>query len=108
MPDLKAAAERLRKSAARQKAEMEIWNSPNAASTDYRARLHQAASDQIFAAQALEALAWYGENAALVRKMSNGEFLCAVHRENVTNNYYADTPLGALLAAMEGEKDGEA
>lgn len=102
MPDLKAAAERLRKSAARQKAEMEIWNSPNAASTDYRARLQQAASDQILAAQALEALAWQAEKEAKVIPWGH-EWRCS---DGEKIRAHADTPLGALLAAMEGEKDG--
>lgn len=110
MADLKAAAKRLRESAARQKTEMEIWNSPNAASTNYRARLQQGSNDHVLAAQALEAWAWQQETGASVRQTTGGEFWCAVKIEGqqLTNNYYADTPLGAVLAAREGETDGEA
>ena len=57
----------------------------------------------ILAAQALEAWAWQQERKATVQPY-NGGWLCGT----IDNSGHADTPLGAVLAAMEGEKDGEA
>lgn len=54
------------------------------------------------AAQALEALAWQEKNKAGVGPgWTETGWLCEVRDQE----YVADTPLGALLAAMEGEKD---
>lgn len=84
MADLKAAAERLR---------CDGWSTQS-----------QDRADRLLAAQALEALAWQEEKGASVRKMRTGGFFCAVNGDEIVNNYYADTPLGALLAAMQGER----
>lgn len=59
-------------------------------------------SHLLLAAQALEALAWQAEVGAKVKQCWSGErWFCHVG----DGEYVADTPLGALLAAMEGEKD---
>lgn len=85
MADLKAAAERLR---------CDGWSTQS-----------QDRADRLLAAQALEALAWQHERKAAVHRAwwGDSDWLC-VTRDGY--EYYADTPLGALLAAMEGEKDG--
>ena len=54
----------------------------------------------VLAAQALEAWAWQQERKATVQPY-NGGWLCGT----IDNSGHADTPLGAVLAAMEGEKD---
>lgn len=66
-------------------------------------------SSLILAAQALEAWAWQQETGASVRQTTGGEFWCAVKLQGhqLTNNYYADTPLGAVLAAMAGESESK-
>jgi hypothetical protein len=83
MPDLKGAAERLRGC---------DWTTPS-----------QDKSDRLLAAQALEALAWQEEHKALVGPVVGG-WMCHKFSDRIESNaYVADTPLGALLAAMEGE-----
>ncbi len=61
----------------------------------------QQTSQLLLAAQALEALAWQAEKKATIQPY-NGGWLCGT----IDNSGHADTPLGAILAAMEGEKDG--
>jgi hypothetical protein len=102
MPEPKAAAERLRKSADKKSHEIKIWNADNASHRQYREFLEQSVIDQILAAQALEALAWQAEKKATVQPY-NGGWLCGT----IDNSGHADTPLGAILAAMEGESDGK-
>lgn len=82
MPDLKAAAKWLRETAGNYLTAQE--------------REHNE-----IAAQALEAWAWQEEQGAKVKQCWTGErWFCDV----ADGEYVADTPLGAVLAAMEGEK----
>jgi hypothetical protein len=53
------------------------------------------------AAQALEAWAWQQETGALTQPGDNGWWVCI--SGDGSGTYAADTPLGALMAAMEGE-----
>lgn len=80
MNDLKAAAERLRGS---------DWTTPS-----------QDKADRLLAAQALEAWVWQQERKAGVGPgWTDSGWRCEVDDQE----YDADTPLGAVLAAMEGE-----
>ena len=66
---------------------------------------HPCAESVSLAAQALEAWAWQQEQGAKVKQCWTGErWFCQV----ADGEYVADTPLGAVLEAMEGEKDGKA
>lgn len=86
MPDLKAAAKWLRETAGK------YWTPEEEAYNET-------------AAQALEALAWLKDKDAILQAAWWGDrsdwMVCFDDDE-----YAADTPLGAILAAMEGEKDG--
>lgn len=101
---LRAAAERLRSQVSEYRDSNYLNSDQNA---DNRARHESLMESVVLAAQALEALAWQQETGASVRQTTGGEFWCAVklQGQQITNNYYADTPLGAVLAAMEGERD---
>ena len=101
MPDLKAAARELRTGASEAENEMKFLKWGLRFDDHKRHR-----ENWLLAAQALEAWAWQQETGASVREMGTGGFFCAVNGEEIVNNYYADTPLGAVLAAMEGERDG--
>ena len=82
MHDLKAAAKRLRGG---------DWTTPS-----------QDKADRLLAAQALEAWAWQQERKAGVGPgWTDSGWRCEVDDQE----YDADTPLGAVLAAMEGERD---
>jgi hypothetical protein len=100
MADLKAAAERLRKLA--EKREQSAFPELRVATQQ---NILQEASDCLLAAQALEALAWLKDKDAILQAAWWGDrsdwMVCFDDDE-----YAADTPLGALLAAMEGENDG--
>lgn len=84
MADLKAAAERLRGC---------DWTTPS-----------QDKSDRLLAAQALEALAWMKESGWQLEYGVEDRWCCT---NDVFTRYYADTPFGAILAAMEGERDDQ-
>lgn len=83
MHDLKAAAKRLRGC---------DWTTPS-----------QDKADRLLAAQALEAWAWQQQTGALTQPGDNGWWVCISGDGSKT--YAADTPLGAVMAAMEGEND---
>ena len=101
MADLKAAAKRYRESAEQSQKALRIWEA--ALNKYYRDRLEASASDATIAAQALEAWAWQQKMEAKVKPCWTGErWFCQV----ADGEYVADTPLGCVLAAMEGEKDG--
>lgn len=85
MPDLKAAAQEMR----------EIVDG------SWSGRESRDAC--LLAAQALEALAWMKESGWRLEYDVEDRWCCT---NDVFTRYYADTPFGALLAAMEGEKDG--
>jgi uncharacterized iron-regulated membrane protein len=100
MPDLKAAAERLRSQVSEYRDNYYLNDDQNA---DNRSRHESLMRSFVLAAQALEALAWQAEVGAKVKQCWTGErWFCEV----ADGEYVADDPLGALLAAMEGEKDG--
>ena len=98
MPDLKAAAELMLDAASASAEEVKLF--PHG---EWHDRAEHERASFLLAAQALEALAWQAESGASVRQMCSGGFSCAVTCDEIVNNYYADTPLGAILAAMEGE-----
>lgn len=101
MADLKAAAGRLRERLNPSGAEYVMVRDERRA-----VAMLVEAQDNLLAAQALEALAWQAETGASVRKGSDGRFFCCGNKDDATSSYYyADTPLGAILAAMEGERN---
>lgn len=104
MADLKAAAKRLRGLAK--------WRKESAfpeLRSATRRQILEEADACILAAQALEAWAWQQETGACVRRKFAGncwKWACYAPSGRSWFEYVADTPLGAVLAAMEGEKDG--
>ena len=97
MNDLKAAAERLRSQISEYRDNHYLNSDQNA---DNRARHESLMGSIRLAAQALEALAWQAENKAGVGPgWTETGWLCEVRDQE----YYADTPLGAILAAMKEE-----
>lgn len=86
MPDLKAAANRLRGG---------DWTTPS-----------QDKADRFLAAQALEALAWAENQKQPIECVLGKWRILGRCPDGYLRMYHADTPLGAILAAMEGEKDG--
>lgn len=101
MADLKAAAERLRSQVSEYRDNYYLNDDQNA---DNRSRHESLMRVFVLAAQALEALAWIKESGWRLEYDVEGRWCCT---NDVFTRYYADTPLGALLAAMEGEKNGE-
>ena len=97
MPDLKAAAERLRAEAKAASKALETV----ARSGEPHDQCKRERDDFLLAAQALEAWAWQQETGAKVRECWTGHrWFCEV----ADGEYVADTPLGAVLAAMEGDR----
>ena len=94
MADLRAAQRLKKLSAKKSLISMRNGNTPKAIA------LADESWDYFLAAQALEARAWQAETGAKVKQCWSGErWFCQV----ADGEYVADTPLGALLAAMEGE-----
>lgn len=60
--------------------------------------------DQILAAQALEAWAWVASQSMPVEIVLKRWRILGRDSSGYLKFYYADTPLGCVLAAMEGEK----
>lgn len=103
MPDFKAAAERLRNKAKQRRGEIQFF----VGMEQSEKRIAAEADDYLLAAQALEALAW-AENQKQPIECALGKWrILGRDQYGHLKYYYADTPLGALLAAMEGEKDDQ-
>lgn len=83
MPDLKAAAKEMREVVDGS------WSG------------RQSRDACILAAQALEAWAWMAESGWRIEYEAEDYWCCT---NEVFTRYYADTPLGAVLAAMKGER----
>lgn len=100
MPDLKAAAERLRSQVSEYRDSNYLNSDQNA---DNRARHESLMESVVLAAQALEAWAWQQEKGADVQyDIEDDSFVC----DTFNGQYRRCTPLGAVMAAMEGEKNG--
>ena len=97
MPDLKAAAERLRERLNPSGAKYVMVRDERRALV-----MFVEAQDNLLAAQALEAWAWMAENGW---RLENDGKDCWACTSDVFLQNDADTPLGAVLAAMEGERD---
>lgn len=95
MPNLKAAAKRLRERLNPSGAKYVMVRDERRALA-----IFVEAQDNLLSAQALEAWAWQQERKATVQPY-NGGWLCGT----IDNSGHADTPLGAVLEAMEGERD---
>lgn len=97
MHDLKAAAKMMLDAAAATVEEMKMFRSG-----EWHDQAERERDAFLLAAQALEALVWQEEVAARVMHYPlTDQWTC----ETLYGKYYADTPLGAILAAMEGERD---
>jgi len=96
MHDLKAAAKRLRERLNPSGAKYVMVRDERRALA-----IFVEAQDNLLSAQALEAWAWQQETGAKVRECWTGHrWFCEV----ADGEYVADTPLGAVLAAMEGDR----
>lgn len=98
MPDLKAAAKMMLDAAAATAEEMKVFRSG-----EWHDQAESERDGFLLAAQALEAWAWQQERKAGVGPgWTDSGWRCEVDDQE----YDANTPLGAVLAAMEGEKNG--
>lgn len=103
MHDLKAAAKMMTDTAAATAEEMKVFRSG-----EWHDQAQSERDAFLLAAQALEALAWQAETQAGVRRKFTGncwKWACYAPGGQSWFEYVADTPLGAILAAMEGERD---
>lgn len=100
MADLKAAANMMLDAAAATAEEMKVFRSG-----EWHDQAERERAGFLLAAQALEAWAWVAEKDTTLQPVGlDFDWQLEVNG----SEYVADTPMGAVLAAMEGEKDGEA
>lgn len=106
MHDLKSAAKMMRVALAEARSDQVILDVK--ADLDMTMQIDSVCDSLILAAQALEAWAWQQETQAGVRRKFTGncwKWACYAPGGRSWFEYVADTPLGALLAAMEEERD---
>lgn len=103
MHDLKAAAKLMRVALAEARSDQVILDVK--ADLDMATQIDFVCDSLSLAAQALEAWAWQQQTGALTQPGDNGWWVCISGDGSKT--YDADTPLGAVLAAMKGERDAK-
>lgn len=102
MHDLKAAAKLMLDAAAATAEEMKVFRSG-----EWHDQAERERAGFLLAAQALEAWAWMAEQPMHLEKRADRWRILGRGASGALAYYYADTPLGAVLAAMEGENDGK-